>query len=286
MPEAMPGAARVLVTRPAREAMPWVQGLQTHGMAAQALPLIDIRALRDPVLLQALEQARRALGQYRAAMFVSPNAVAHFLADTAEDSESNPAQTLTRQALTAIDTRAWAPGPGTLRALQAAGVPAARIDAPPATSAQFDSEALWPCVATQVRPGDRILIVRGSGGPAVEGGQGRPWLGAQLAAAGAEVHFVAAYERCAPQWTAAQQALARAAAHDGTLWLLSSSEALMHLQTLLPGQDWQHARALATHARIAQTAREAGFGAVHECRPALADVAASIKSLHAHRDSS
>ena len=65
---------------------------------------------------------------------------------------------------------------------------------------------------------------------------------------------------------------------DGSLWLLSSSQALEHLCAALPGQDWRQARALATHPRIAQAARNAGFGEVRECRPALADVAASIES--------
>ena len=49
--------------------------------------------------------------------------------------------------------------------------------------------------------------------------------------------------------------------------------------TALPDQDWGQARALVTHPRIAQAARAAGFGSVQECRPALADVVASIESL-------
>jgi len=73
-------------------------------------------------------------------------------------------------------------------------------------------------------------------------------------------------------------ALARQASHNGSLWLLSSSEAIAHLGRALPGQDWAAAHALATHPRIAQAARAAGFGCVSECKPALADVAAFIKS--------
>jgi uroporphyrinogen-III synthase len=72
---------------------------------------------------------------------------------------------------------------------------------------------------------------------------------------------------------------ARQAASDGTLWLLSSSQALDNLRAALPGQAWNQAHALATHPRIAQTARALGFASVHECRPALADVAASIESM-------
>ncbi|WP_091570101.1 uroporphyrinogen-III synthase [Oryzisolibacter propanilivorax] len=271
-------APRAIVTRPAREAARWTADLCAHGIDAQALPLIEIRTLREPALRQALEQARRDLTRYRALMFVSPNAVAHFFAD----SESNPALVHMQQWPAAINTRAWAPGPGTAQALRAVGVADVLIDAPPADSAQFDSEALWPVVAAQLRPGDRVLVVRGSQTPAVPGGQGRQWLGEQLQAAGVQADFVAAYERGAPCLDAAQQALARSAAADGALWLLSSSEAVAHLGAALPGADWSRARALATHGRIAQSARAAGFGTVHECRPALADVVASIKSLHVH----
>lgn len=161
-------------------------------------------------------------------------------------------------------------------------MPPGCIDAPPAGSAQFDSEALWQVVAPQLRPGDRVLIVRGASGPAAEGGNGRDWLGRQLAAAGVQVDFIAAYERAAPRLDEAALALARAAAADGSVWLLSSSEAVGHLAAALPGQSWRAAHALATHPRIAQAARAAGFGRVDACRPTLADVAASIKSHHVH----
>lgn len=270
----MNSAPRAIVTRPAHDAAQWVRDLGAQGIAAQALPLIGIRAVSDPALVQALQQARAAAADYHAVMFVSGNAVAHFF-------EPNTAPALAGQAPAAINTRAWAPGPGTVQALLAAGVPAARIDAPPPGSAQFDSEALWPVVAPRLAAGKRVLIVRGASAPAAPGGSGREWLATQLAEAGVDVDFVAAYERCAPSLDAPALALAREAARDGSLWLLSSSEALAHLVEAMPGQGWQQARALATHPRIAQAARAAGFGQVHECRPALADVAASIKSLHA-----
>ena len=104
-------------------------------------------------------------------------------------------------------------------------------------------------------------------------------LAQQLRQAGAQVDFVVAYERAAPCLSAAEQRLAQAGAHDGSLWLFSSSEAVGHLRQLLPGQGWQHARALTTHPRIAQAAHAAGFGQVHHCKPALEAVVASIKSL-------
>ena len=154
-------------------------------------------------------------------------------------------------------TRAWATGPGTTQALLRAGVPAACIDAPGADAAQFDSEALWQRVGAAVGAGSRVLIVRGA--DAADGGNtqggGRDWFARQVTQAGGSVDFVVSYQRQRPQLDAAQRRLARAAASDGSVWLFSSSEAVHNLQACLPQQDWQAARAVATHARIAEAAR-------------------------------
>ena len=265
-------APQVIVTRPAREAAHWVQQFTERGIAAAALPLIHVGPATDPVLVQALQLARARLGDYRAAMFVSGNAALYFF-------EQNKAPAQLNQAPAAIKTRAWSPGPGTARVLQEAGFPTERIDGPAPDAPQFDSEALWQQVHPQVQPGDHILIVRGrSAGVHESQGSGRDWLARQIEAAGAQVDFVVAYERGAPHLSTQDLDLARQAAHNGSLWLLSSSEAVAHLTAALPHQDWRTARALATHPRIAQAARDAGFGEVRECRPALADVVASIES--------
>ena len=161
-----------------------------------------------------------------------------------------------------------------------AGVPAHLIDRPAHDAVQFDSESLWAQVQGQITPGDRVLVGRGTEtGAAAQDGTGRAWLAQQLQAAGAQAEFVVAYTRGAPVFTAEQQALVHAAVAHGALWLLSSSQALAHLCAALPQQDWTRARALATHPRIAQAAHAAGFGAVHECRPALDDVSAAIASI-------
>ena len=259
---------RVIVTRPEREALQWVASLQARGIDAQALPLI---AITPPADVSALDAARARAAGYRAIMVVSSNAAQYFF-------DQKTAEALSGQASKAIKTRVWSPGPGTARALQTLGVHAARIDIPALDAAQFDSESLWAVVHGQIGPGDRVLIVRGTEAGATEQGTGRDWLARQIQAAGGQVDFVVAYTRGAPAWDAAQQAQARAAAVDGSLWLLSSSQAVDNLRAALPGQDWAPARALATHPRIAQAARAAGFGAVRECRPALDDVAASIES--------
>ena len=257
---------RIIVTRPAREAARWVRELGERGLCARALPLIEIAP--EP-MSGALAAAREQLGAYHAAMFVSAHAVDGFL-------EQKTPLSLTAQALAAIETRAWATGPGTARALLNAGWPAARIDAPPPDAARFDSEALWARVRANIRPGLRVLIVRG--GDAEGRPAGRDWLAAQLQAAGAAVDQVAAYRRGAPALDAAQRALAASAASDGSRWLFSSSEAIANLRAALPARDWSSAVALATHPRIAQAARDAGFGVVREVQPTLDAVAASIKS--------
>lgn len=267
---------RVIVTRPSREAAQWVGLLGARGITAVALPLIDIGPCRDAAAVLALREAQARLAQYRALMFVSGNAVVHYF-------EQNKPPALDDQALAAIKTRAWAPGPGTVRALEQAGVPPDCIDGPAPDAPQFDSEALWQQVAAQIRPGDRVLIVRGRSATAQRAhdssqGNGRDWLARQIEAAGGMVEFVVAYQRGAPHFSAHEVALAQQAACDGSLWLLSSSEAVAHLAEALPGQHWGAAHALATHPRIAEAARAAGFGTVGECRPTLDDVVASIES--------
>ena len=257
---------RVIVTRPAPEAGRWVRLLAEQGVPAEALPLIDIAPPLDDAALRA---AAQGVNQWQALMFVSGNAVAGFF-------ECFRALAGTGRAQTAIETRAWAPGPGTAQSLREADWPAALIDQPAADAAQFDSESLWAQVALQVRPGTRVLVVRGA--DAAGEGAGRDWLRRQIEAAGGSVDHVQAYRRVAPAPQAEALALARAALQDGSLWLFSSSEAVANLRGWLPEADFSRARALASHPRIAEAARAAGFGHVDGCRPPLEDVVRSIKS--------
>lgn len=249
---------RAVLTRPEPESRAWAAELAAHGIETLVLPLIAIGPAPDP---QAVRAAWSQLPDCQAALFVSANAVQGFFAHGHAWPDG---------------PRAWAPGPGTRDALRAAGVPAARIDAPAPDAEQFDSEALWREVSGQVQPGATVLLVRGA--DATGRTAGRDWLAEQVAARGGRTDSVAVYSRAAPRWSPAELAAARDAAADGSLWLFSSSEAVSHLRVLLPDQDWSAARALATHPRIARAAREAGFGTVDEARPALADVLASIES--------
>jgi len=191
---------RVLVTRPLHDAKPWVDAFRARGLQAEALPLIGIGPCTDPAAHQALLRARQLAlkpGHYRAVMFVSGNAVQYFFAQ-----DQTPA--LDAEALLAPDTRAWTPGPGTERALLEAGLASLQIDGPSPDAAQFESEALWQNVHGQVRPGDRVLIVRGTSpatAPVADNagmpipstqGAGRDWLATRLREAGAEVELLAA----------------------------------------------------------------------------------------------
>lgn len=258
---------KVWVTRAPEDAQPWLAGLRQLGLDAQALPLMIIGPAPEA---QPLRMAWQQMAQYQAVMFVSANAVRYFW-------QMAPAAVVTN-GQTWGPARAWVTGPGSRAALRSQGVPASQIDAPPPDAPQLDSEALWSVVAPQVSPASRVLIVRGCD----ETGRitGRDWLATQLQAAGAQVDQVAAYQRQVPVLTAAQQLAATQAAQDGSVWLFSNSEALAHLKAALPGQDWSQAKAVATHPRIAQHAREAGWGVVAIAQPDISAVASSIKSCH------
>ncbi len=266
----MPAVPRAIVTRPAKEAQAWVADLRASGVDAVSLPLIRIGPVADGV---PLAQAWAQLNQYDAIMFVSGNAVRHFFAQ-------QPPGTIHSWG---APLRAWVTGPGSRSALKTCGVAADCIDAPAVESTQFDSEALWIVVRSQVVPGTRVLIIRGSAAIGAQAtpstsGTGRDWLVQQIEAAGGTVDLVAAYERRAPVWSAAELEWVAQAAVDGSVWIFSSAEGLGYLLQSAPHQDWERARALATHPRIALSARQAGFGRVQETRPVLADIVASIES--------
>jgi uroporphyrinogen-III synthase len=251
---------RVVLTRPRQESDRWAKVLGAHGHEVLPLPLIAIGPAPDD---EAVRQAWQNLPRCQAAMFVSGSAVRGFRAACPQ--QAWPAA-----------TRAWCTGPGTAQALIDAGVPGSRIDAPDPEGDRFDSEALWADVAVQVKAGSRVLIVRGAGPDGRPAG--RDWLAARLEEAGAQTGTVASYTRRLPGWGAGEKALA-ASADDATVWLFSSSEALANLGALLPGRSWSRARAIATHERIAQAAREAGFGVVCLSRPVESAVIATLESF-------
>lgn len=253
-------ATRVIVTRPAREATRWVDDLRNAGLDAVALPLIGIASMANVAPLRA---AWSRVAGYAAVMFVSPNAVEEFFKQRPCDAPMTP--------------RCWATGPGTARALQKVGVAPVAIDVPDAASDSLDSEALWACVRSQVKPGKRVLIVRG--GDAAGQAAGRDWLAHEIGMAQASYDTVVAYRRLPPTFDSAALAIAAEGAAGGAIWLFSSSEAIGNLRRALPDTSWTKARAVATHARIAEAARATGFGTVVLSQPLKEALVASIESL-------
>lgn len=245
----------LLVTRPQPQADAWVLQLQALGLPASAFPLLGIDGPADLAPVQAAwaSIARGCDAQQRPlvmAMFVSPSAVQRFF-------EQRPAG----QAWPAT-VLAAAPGLGTRQALQQAGVPDAALCSPAADAAQFDSEALWAVLQPRCAwRGASALVVRGM--------SGRDWLADVLRQQGAQPHFVEAYRRTVPVPDAAARALlANALAQpQAHCWLFSSSEAVGHLRLLAPAADWSQARALATHPRIADAARQLGLVQVQTVAP-------------------
>jgi uroporphyrinogen-III synthase len=230
---------RIIVTRPRAQADALVAGLRAGGLDAVALPLIDIAAVPDP---QALQQAWRDLPPLALTMFVSANAVHHFMRLRPPGS-AWPAHVL-----------AGSTGPGTSAALREAGVPQAALIEPPGEV--FDSEALWERLRLRDWQGRRVLVVRGEGG--------RDWLAEQLARAGARVDFVAAYRRVLPPLDEQARALLDAALAQPLqhLWLFSSSQAVGNLARLVPGAGWAGSTAVAPHPRIVAALQRLGFGQV------------------------
>lgn len=275
---------QVVLTRPAREAVAWLSTLSEAGFRPVALPLL---AFGPPAHADLLRAARQGLAGFDAVMFVSPQAVHAFL-DFDCEKKSAPSlyfvdDIAIKNELTGGRLRCWAPGPGTAQALARVGVPLSCIDQPAPDAAQFDSEALWSVVASQVKSGSRVLVVRGEVAAGVAPladaqGTGREWLAQQCRAQGGTVHMCAAYRRQAPSWTPGMCETARLAATDGSVWLFSSTEGVANLGNLLPGQPWDKAVALATHPRIAQAVGGLGFGHVRVCRPAQAEVLQTLNN--------
>lgn len=268
-----PCKLRLLVTRPEPQASAWVEGLRKLGVPAQALPLIAITAPANP---EAVAQIWQHIANKAVLMFVSPAAVDWFF-KLRPDQAKWPAHTL-----------AAAPGPGTAQCLIKAGATAGltpqQLISPPEHAEQFDSEALWPCLADRNWMGQTACII--SGGDQQEA-KGRTWLTQQWQAQGAKVETVLTYQRTTGQWTTAQQAIARQAFDqpDAHTWLFSSSQAIDHLLSChLPALarqtavDWSQIQALVTHPKIAERARQLGITRINQTRPTVEAVAQARRS--------
>lgn len=245
---------RLLLTRPRAQAADWAQRLAALGAEVESLPLIEIEAATPTA-----RDAAWARLQHGAALavFVSPNAVRHTFAG--REPGAWP-----------VGLRAACVGPGTAQALLDAGLAPDQVLTPDADAAHLDSEHLWPQLASEAWAGRRVVFLRGDGG--------REWLADHLRAAGAQVEAHAVYHRSSPVHSAAERALlARVrAAPAQWAWLFTSSESLTHLQGLLPAAERGTQVALATHPRIADACRTAGFSNVVLTRPSAESIVQAL----------
>lgn len=240
----MKPAPTVVVTRPAQQARELIDRIEALGRSAVLFPLLEIHSLPDTAPLRA---ALAGLPQCALAAFVSPNAIDAVFAELPAWPAQVPIAVM---------------GEGSRRALAAHGVHDgnARIHSP--RGSRTDSETLLDELDLDALRGRKAMILRGE--------SGRELLAERLRQAGAEVITVAAYRRSAPVFDAARQAQLQALLEGKNDWIVTSSEALRNLEHMarqlpLAGAvaKMQQQRLFVPHARIAETARAAGFPDVH-----------------------
>lgn len=244
----------IAVTRPRAQAAPLAEAIAAAGGLPLIVPLLEISAAADP---RPLAEAAARLADYALAVFISPNAVNHAL------------PMLLAQGPWPAASRPAAVGQGTLRALAERGIPGGI-----APTERFDSEALLalPELAAENIAGRRVAIFRGDGG--------RELLADTLRKRGAHVDCIACYRRSGP----ADLTPLLAAWRSGRLaaMTVSSSEGLRHLAEALDADGLEFLRrtpVFVPHARIAETARDAGI-----VRVILTDAADAglVAGLHAY----
>lgn len=274
----------IILTRPTHESLNWLEGLERAGYSAVNWPLIEITPINPAESGKDNAQVFNKLDTFDAMVFVSSAAVEHFFHALI--------QTQGLKKFQAQCSKCWATGPGTAQALLKHGVPESQIVSPPANAAQFDSPQLWEISKHLLKPGERVLFVRGLDQPTTRAASlqhvpatdkaptGSQWLMSQLHQSGVLVSEIAVYKRSAPQWSEEQKLKIQQTFNAQSIWIFSSSLSLEHLGSLLPHQDWSKGRSIATHDRIAQTAVAMGWGVVKASRPTLSDVLTSLKSFN------
>jgi uroporphyrinogen-III synthase len=220
----------VVVTRPARQAGPFVSMLQDAGADAILLPAIEI----EPIKLDAASLARLAPDNFDWTVYTSANAVEWSLQQLPRPSR----------------TRLAAIGRATARALGEQGI---RVDAVPQGTS--DSEGLLALEPFADLRGQRILIVKGAGGRAL--------LREELARRGAEVVLCDVYRRRpAAADPEALEALRSASSSTRLIVAVTSGEILGALLDAAPDgrlPRLRDAALLVPGERVAAAARSLGW---------------------------
>lgn len=230
----------IVVTRPKGQAGGLVGQLHALGAEVLDFPLIVIRPCADASMVAAL---RARLDTLALAFFVSPTAVQLGLPLLAPWPAHLPMATV---------------GEGSANALRSAGC---RNLIVPAAGA--DSEALlaMPAFQEAIARGGAVLLVGGEGG--------RGLIASALRDLGIEVVRLDCYRRVLPDVSVAPL-LGAARARRLDAICISSSEAVAHLQTLCGGSipdELAVVTLFASHPRIAERARRAGFRMVIATEP-------------------
>jgi uroporphyrinogen-III synthase len=245
LPAVPPAAGRaVVITRPRRQAEGLAAAVAALGRRPVILPLLDIEPIDDQ---HGLAQRLAGLDAYALVAFVSPNAVDAAFAHIARWPDG--------VAIAVV-------GEGSRAALVRHGVDDGRVAIHcPRDPARSDSEHLLQALDLAVLAGRRVLVVRGDGG--------RELLPDALRAAGCTVETLTAYRRALPRLDAALTAALADLLATPNDWIVTSSEALRGLVAIVSAfadpasvVRLQRQHLIVPHARIAETARALGFGAV------------------------
>lgn len=238
----------VVVTRPGAAGRALADELAGAGQPALWLPAFEFGPAPDEAQARAV---LATLGEFDLAIFVSPQAV---------------------RATAALLAQPWPPqttiaavGAGTRAAVLASIPGAASAGLLPAREQDLHgsgSESLWPLLQAMQPPPRRVLLLRAQGG--------REWLAEKLRATGSAVTPLAVYTRLPFNVPAELRARLAAAAPTGLAGVISSSDAVDALEAMLASQPaalqaLRTGPALASHPRIAERLRAAGFGRVAVC---------------------
>ena len=219
---------RIVLTRPVGQNEALAARIRALGGEALVYPALVIRDIDD---LHPLEHAAAQLDSYDLAIFISPNAV-----------ERAMRFILSRRSWPAA-LRAGTVGQASAAALHGHGV--TDVIAP---QTRFDSEHLLALLPTDMS-GKRVVIFRGQGG--------RELLGDTLQARGAQVDYVPCYRRERP--AAGDEVALGASQAQIDAFVVTSSEGLRNLMSMLGPARLAAAELFVPHARIADRARALGL---------------------------
>ncbi len=221
----------VMVTRPAHQARPLCDRIESRGGRVICFPVLEIVAAEPTALLKGLIER---LGEFDLAIFVSANAVARGVPMALTSGGWPPA------------TRVAAVGERTAAELARFGL---TVDIRPERG--FDSESLLAVADLNNVAGKRIVIFRGQGG--------RELLAETLRQRGATVDYAEVYRRARPAAALGEVLHTKPFPHAV---VITSGEGLHNLLAMAHGRDRQRLLAVPlvviSH-RIGDTARALGF---------------------------